>query len=95
MKTPTTIESLTYTYDPAGNRTKLIRATAAASTLPTAVPAAQINYDAANELLRWNNATNNLTGDNNGNLATETVGGVMTTYTADSRNRLTGISKTA
>ena len=30
----------------------------------------------------------------NGNLATETVGAVTTTYTWDSRNRLTGISKT-
>ena len=94
VKAPTTIESLTYTYDPAGNRLSQTRANAAASTLPTAVAAAQITYDAANELLRWNNATNNLTYDLNGNLATETVGGVTTTYTWDSRNRLTGISKT-
>ncbi|MFO0701188.1 MAG: RHS repeat-associated core domain-containing protein [Nitrospira sp.] len=94
VKAPTTIESLTYTYDPTGNRLSQTRANAAASNLPTAVAAAQITYDAANELLRWNNATNNLTYDNNGNLATETVGGVMTTYTWDSRNRLTGISKT-
>ena len=94
VKAPTTIESLTYTYDPTGNRLSQTRANAAASNLPTAVAAAQITYDAANELLRWNNATNNLTYDNNGNLATETVGGVTTTYTWDSRNRLTGISKT-
>ena len=86
--------ALTYTYDPAGNRLSQTRANAAASNLPTAVTAANISYDAANELLRWNNATNNLTYDLNGNLATETVGGVTTTYTWDSRNRLTGLSRT-
>jgi RHS repeat-associated protein len=94
VKTPTTIESLTYSYDKSGNRTQLVRANAVASIVPTAVTAANISYDAANELLRWNNATNNMTYDLNGNLATETVSGVTTTYTWDSRNRLTGISKT-
>jgi YD repeat-containing protein len=48
-----------------------------------ALTAANIAYDAANELLRWNNATNNMTYDLNGNLATETVSGVTTTYTWD------------
>jgi RHS repeat-associated protein len=58
------------------------------------VAAVNIAYDAANELTRWNSATTNLTYDNNGNLSTETQGGVTTTYTWDARNRLTGISRT-
>lgn len=56
--------------------------------------AANVAYDAANELTRWNSATTNLTYDNNGNLATETQGGVTTTYTWDARNRLTGVNRT-
>lgn len=94
VKTPTTIEALTYTYDTGGNRITQLRQNAAASNLPTAVAATNIAYDAANELTRWNNATNNLTYDSNGNLVTETQGGVTTTYTWDSRNRLTGINRT-
>lgn len=94
VKTPTTIEALTYTYDKSGNRITQLRQNAAASNLPTAVAAANIGYDAANELTRWNSPTTNLTYDNNGNLATETQGGVTTTYTWDARNRLTGISRT-
>jgi len=70
-----------------------LRQNAAASNLPTAVVAANIAYDAANELTRWNSATTNLTYDNNGNLATETQSGVTTTYAWDARNRLTGISR--
>jgi len=91
--TPTTIEALTYTYDKSGNRVTLLRQNAAASNLPTAVAATNIGYDAANELIRWNSATANLTYDNNGNLTAETQGGVTTTYTWDARNRLTGISR--
>lgn len=93
VKTPTTIEALTYTYDKGGNRITQLRQNAAASNLPTAVAAANIAYDAANELTRWNSATTNLTYDNNGNLATETQGGVTTTYAWDARNRLTGINR--
>ncbi|MCS6320312.1 MAG: RHS repeat-associated core domain-containing protein, partial [Nitrospira sp.] len=93
VKTPTTIESFTYTYDKNGNRITQVRQNAAASNLPTVVSAANIAYDAANELTRWNSATTNLTYDNNGNLTTETQGGVTTSYTWDGRNRLTGISR--
>ncbi len=92
--TPTTIEALTYTYDKQGNRITQLRQNAVASNLPTAVAAANIGYDVANELTRWNSATTNLTYDSNGNLATETQAGVTTTYTWDARNRLTGISRT-
>jgi YD repeat-containing protein len=94
VKTPTTIEALTYTYDKGGNRITQVRQNAAASNLPTAVAAANIAYDVANELTRWNSATTNLTYDGNGNLATETQAGVTTTYTWDTRNRLTGMSRT-
>lgn len=94
VKTPTTIEALTYTYDKGGNRSSQLRQNASASNLPTALAAANISYDVANELTRWNNAATNITYDNNGNLATETQGGVTTTYTWDGRNRLTGIART-
>ena len=94
VKTPTTIEALTYTYDKSGNRITQLRQNAAASSLPTAVGAPNIAYDAANELTRWNSATTNLMYDSNGNLTTEAQGGVTTTYTWDARNRLTGISRT-
>jgi len=94
VKTPTTIEALTYTYDKSGNRITQLRQNAAALNLPTAMAAANIAYDAANELIRWNSPITNLTYDNNGNLATEAQGGVTTTYTWDARNRLTGISRT-
>jgi RHS repeat-associated protein len=94
VKTPTTIEALTYTYDKNGNRITQLRQNAVASNLPPAVAAVNIAYDAANELTRWNSVTTNLTYDNNGNLATETQAGVTTTYTWDARNRLTGINRT-
>ena len=94
VKAPTTIEALTYTYDKGGNRITQLRQNAAASNLPTAIAAANVAYDAANELTRWNSATTNLTYDANGNLTTQTQAGVTTTYTWDVRNRLTGISRT-
>lgn len=49
---------MTYTYDKSGNRVTQLRQNAAASNLPTAVAAANMAYDAANELARWNSATN-------------------------------------
>jgi RHS repeat-associated protein len=94
VKAPTTIEAMTYTYDKAGNRISQLRQNAAASNLPTAVAAANIAYDAANELTRWNSGTTNLTYDSNGNLTIETQGGLTTTYTWDARNRLTGVTRT-
>ena len=92
VKTPTTIESLTYTYDATGNRTQLTRANAAATLLPTAIASTNLAYDAANEQARFNSATTNLSYDNNGNLTSFTDGGGTTTYTWNVRNQLTAIS---
>ncbi|MFO0729836.1 MAG: RHS repeat-associated core domain-containing protein [Nitrospiraceae bacterium] len=84
VKTPTTIEALTYQYDPASNRVSLNRANAAASLIPTAV--SSNSYDAANEQTQFNGVTQ--TFDANGNLTNDGTN----TYTWDARNRLTGIS---
>jgi RHS repeat-associated protein len=83
------IESLAYTYDAAGSRISLTRANGTASLLPAAVQAA---YDAANEQIRFNSTTPNLTYDANGNLISFTDASGTTTYTWDARNRLVGIS---
>jgi len=80
------IDSLTYTYDTAGNRISLTRANAPDKPLPTAVQAA---YDAANELtVIASGATQSLTYDQNGNLTNDGTN----TYTWDARNRLIAIS---
>src|SRR2546422_539431 len=84
VKTPTTIESLTYQYDAAGNRVSLTRANAAASLIPQAV--SNTAYDGANQQTQFNGTT--LTYDANGNLTNDGT----TTYTWDARNRLTGLS---
>ncbi len=84
VKTPTTIEALTYQYDPASNRVSLNRANAAASLIPAAV--SSNSYDAANEQTQFNGVTQ--TFDANGNLTNDGTN----TYTWDARNRLTAIS---
>jgi RHS repeat-associated protein len=73
------LESATYTYDAAGNRLSVTRASRSATQLPAAVTAA---YDAANEQLAFGNAT--LQYDANGNLVND---GALT-HTWDARNRL-------
>ncbi len=90
IKTPTTIEALTYQNDAAGNRITLTRANAAASLIPQAVT--NTAFDAANEQTRFNSASTNLVYDNNGNLTSFTDGAGTTTYTWNARNQLTGIS---
>jgi len=79
------IESLTYTYDAAGNRISLTRTNGTATLLPAAVQAA---YDAANEQIQFNSASPNQTFDANGNLTSDGTN----TYTWDARNRLIAIS---
>ena len=85
----TTLGTLTYTYDAAGNRIKT-GGTFARSNLPPAL--ATTNYNANNQQLTFGTTTE--TYDLNGNLATTTDAGVTTTYTWNARNQLTGISKT-
>ncbi|CAI4030252.1 hypothetical protein DNFV4_00680 [Nitrospira tepida] len=90
VKTPTTIEALTYQNDAAGNRIKLTRANGAASLIPQAV--SNTAFDAANEQTRFNSASTNLVYDNNGNLTSFTDASGTTTYTWNARNHLTAIS---
>lgn len=78
------IEALTYAYDPAGNRTSLMRNNGTASLLPAAVASA--TYDAANEQTAFAGAT--LQYDANGNLTNDGTN----TYVWDARNRLLTIS---
>ncbi len=84
VKTPTTIEALTYQYDTASNRVSLNRANAAASLIPAAV--SSNTYDAANQQTQFNGVTQ--TFDANGNLTNDGTN----TYSWDARNRLTAIT---
>ncbi len=90
IKSPTTIEALTYLNDAAGNRIKLTRANAAASLIPQAV--SNTAFDVANQQTRFNSASTNLVYDNNGNLTSFTDASGTTTYTWNARNQLTAIS---
>jgi len=85
----TPFESITYTYDAAGNRISLDRTNGASILLPESVQAA---YDAANEQIQFNSTTPNLTYDNNGNLTSQSDTSGTTNYTWDARNRLSNIN---
>jgi len=82
------IENLLYEYDSNSNRTKFTRN----AVQPVRGEVTSTNYDAANEMLRYNNPSDNMTYDANGNLQTFTNTCGTTTYTWDVRNMLTGIS---
>jgi RHS repeat-associated protein len=88
-KGATTLGTLLYTYDAAGNRIKT-GGTFARSNLPPALTT--VSYNANNQQTTF--GTNTETYDLNGNLATVTDAGVTTTYTWNARNQLTGISNT-
>jgi RHS repeat-associated protein len=79
----TTLGTVTYTYDAAGNR-KTIGGTWARTGLPN--PVASAAYDAANQQITWGGQTN--TFDLNGNLISDGIN----TYTWDARNRMVAIS---
>ena len=85
----TTLGTLTYTYDAAGNRIKT-GGTFARSNLPPALASA--SYNANNQQTAFGASTQ--TYDLNGNLATTTDAGVTTTYTWNTRNQLTSIRRT-
>ena len=88
-KGTTTLGTLTYTYDAAGNRIKT-GGTFARSNIPPAL--STTTYNANNQQTTFGTTTE--TYDLNGNLATNTDAGVTTTYTLNARNQLTGISRT-
>jgi RHS repeat-associated protein len=79
----TTLGTLTYTYDAAGNRVQ-VGGTWARTALPPALDPA--SYDAANRPLTFGGQV--LAHDFNGNLLSDGTSG----YTWDVRNRLTGIT---
>jgi YD repeat-containing protein len=86
-KGTTTLGTLTYTYDAAGNRLKT-GGTFARSNLPPAL--ATTSYNANNQQTTF--GTSIETYDLNGNLATFTDASGTTTYTWNARNQLTSIA---
>jgi RHS repeat-associated protein len=86
-KGTTTLGTLTYTYDLAGNRLTT-GGTFARSNIPPALAAT--TYNANNQQTAFGAATE--TYDLNGNLATFTDASGTTTYTWNARNQLTAIS---
>jgi YD repeat-containing protein len=86
-KGTTTLGTLTYTYDAAGNRFKT-GGTFARSNIPPALTTT--SYNANNQQTVFGTATE--TYDLNGNLATFTDASGTTTYTWNARNQLTAIS---
>jgi RHS repeat-associated protein len=85
----TVIGDLTYTYDAAGNRTK-VGGSFARTTIPPALSV--VSYNANNQQTTF--GTNAETYDLNGNLATVTDPSGTATYTWNARNQLTGITTT-
>ena len=77
------LESLTYTYDPNGNRMSMDRLNNPVK-LPN--PAANATYNAANQMLTFNDKS--MTYDENGNMRSVTDACGITMYTWDARNRL-------
>jgi len=86
-KGTTTLGTLTYTYDAAGNRIKT-GGTFARSNIPPALTTT--SYNANNQQTTFGTSTE--TYDLNGNLATFTDASGTTTYTWNARNQLTAIS---
>ncbi len=82
---PSTLMSRAFTYDPTGQ----ILMNAVDSGLPLATQAAAGTYDIADRMQSFGAAT--YTHDNDGNRLTETSGSGNTTYTWDSRGRLSSL----
>jgi len=86
------LESLTFSYDPAGNRTSMSRPSV---SLPLPNAASNITYNQANEMMTFTPAissTRNMTYDANGSMTSVTNSCGTTTYTWDVRNRLSAIN---
>ncbi len=82
----TTLQTLSYTSDRAGNRI----GQQASSAQPLTTQAATASYDDANRLIQRGSTT--LGYDDNGNLTSESGPTGTTTYTWDTRNRLVGVT---
>jgi RHS repeat-associated protein len=80
-----TLGDLTYTYDPAGNRTS-VGGSWARTGLPAALSSA--TYDGANRITTWGGTS--FAYDPNGNLTNDNLTG----YTWNARNQLVGVSGT-
>jgi RHS repeat-associated protein len=76
--------TVTYTYDPMGNRLSMV------TKLGKVSSTTNYNYDAADELLSAGSTT--YTYDNNGNLIKKTEPGKTTTYGYDGANRLSTVT---
>ncbi len=83
----TSIGTLSYLYDPLGNRIE-VDGTLARTNLPIAVSSA--SYDAANQLNVWSGVSASY--DANGNTLTDVTGNQ---FTWNSRNQLTGITNSS
>jgi RHS repeat-associated protein len=83
------IEALNYSYDASGNRTSMNRASV---NLPLRNDVANTNYNEANQMLRYNAASDNITYDENGNMVSKTDNCGTTSFIWDARNRLIGIN---
>jgi RHS repeat-associated protein len=81
------LESLTYAYDPNGNRTSMDRTSV---NLPKPATAFNITYNQANQMLTFD--ADAITYDENGNMTSFINNCGITNYTWDARNRLVGIS---
>jgi RHS repeat-associated protein len=86
------LESLSYTYDPNGNRTSMDRP---AVNLPSPNPVNSTSYNEANQMLTFDPSAGsawNMIYDENGNMISLTNTCGTTNYTWDARNRLVGIN---
>jgi RHS repeat-associated protein len=81
-----TIDTLTYEYDPNGNRISIM----GAGAQPQRAEVTDTLYDEANEMLQFNAA--DMAYDDNGNLLSRTDACGTTTYEWDARDRLVGIT---
>ncbi len=83
------LEALNYGYDATGNRTSMNRQSV---TLPLRGAVTDTNYNEANQMLRYNASSDNVSYDENGNMTSMTNSCGVTNYTWDARNRLVGIN---
>jgi RHS repeat-associated protein len=81
--------SVTYSYDAAGNRSKMVMVAGGVTTTTT------YSYDAADELLQTlaGGVSTTFSYDNNGNLTSRQVGAATTSYGYNAADELTSVTK--